>query len=70
MSEVQFKKIVLFESDFSSVDFFRTKLAGLDFSDSIIDGITISESFTEIKGMKINTVQAVDIAKLMGLTIV
>ncbi len=52
---------------FQEVDFFRTPLKGVDFSDCALEGITVSESLGELRGMKINPAQAVDLIPLLGI---
>ena len=42
----------------------------MDFSDCLIDGILVSDSFFELKGMKVSLTQAADLARLLGLKIV
>ena len=54
-------------SNFQGADFFRTPLKGLDLSDCQIQGITVSESLQELRGLKINPGQAVDLVPLMGV---
>ena len=54
-------------SNFQGADFFRTPLKGLDLSDCQIQGITVSESLPELRGLKINPGQAVDLVPLMGV---
>ncbi len=51
---------------FQEVDFFRTPLKGVDFSDCALEGITVSESLGELRGMKINPAQAVDLIPCWG----
>lgn len=46
---------------------FRTPLKGVDFSDCALEGITVSESLGELRGMKINPAQAVDLIPLLGI---
>lgn len=54
-------------TSFQSVDFFRTPLKGVDLSDCQIQGITVSESLQELRGLRINPGQAVDLVHLMGV---
>lgn len=44
-----------------------TPLKGVDFSDCALEGITVSESLGELRGMKINPAQAVDLIPLLGI---
>ena len=77
MENCQLRRAVLAEADvaglsphrtgFQEVDFFRTPLKGMDFSDCALEGITVSESLGELRGMKINPAQAVDLIPLLGV---
>lgn len=69
-SEVSFKKMEFKQADLSSVDFFKTLLQGIDISDSLIDGISVSDDFNELRGVKINEMQAIILAKIVGAEIV
>lgn len=69
-SEVKFKKMKLDEVQFSGTDFFRTPLKGLDFSRCQIEGIQVSDTFSELKGMKISSVQALDLVQVLGVIMV
>lgn len=70
MSECKLKKTTFSNVNFTRTDFFGTMLKGLDFSDCIIDGIMVSEHFNELNGLKLNVMQAADIAKLLGIKII
>ena len=70
LSEVKFQKLELNAVDFQRGDFFKTSLRGIDLSDCIIDEIMVSETFNELKGVKINAAQAVGIAQRLGMKIV
>ena len=70
LSEVKFQKLALKAVNFQRVDFFKTSLKGIDLSDCTIDEIMVSETFNELKGAKINAVQAVTIAQRLGMKIV
>ena len=77
MENCQLRRAVLAEADvaglsphrtgFQEVGFFRTPLKGVDFSDCALEGITVSESLGELRGMKINPAQAVDLIPLLGI---
>ena len=64
------KKIKIKECKFILTNFFNTKLAGIDFSTSNIEGIILSNNFKELKGIKANEIQAIELAKLLGIKIV
>ena len=70
LSEVKFQKLTFQAVNLQRVDFFKTSLKGIDLSDCTIDGIMVSETFNELKGVKINAVQAATIAQMLGVKIV
>ncbi|WP_257790929.1 hypothetical protein [Candidatus Formimonas warabiya] len=43
---------------------------GIDLSDCTIDGIMVSDTHIELRGAKVNTVQAVEIAQILGVRVV
>lgn len=69
-SEVKFKRTTFANVDFSKVDFFKTILKGVDLSDCTIDGITVSDTLNELKGVKINAMQAIEVVRLLGIKLV
>lgn len=69
-SETKFKKIKFSKVNLSKADFFKTPLKGIDLSDCSIEGIVVSDSYYELKGLKVSVMQTVDIAVLMGIKIV
>lgn len=44
-------------------------LRGMDLSTCEISGIMVSDHFQELKGVKIDPLQAVDIARMLGVQI-
>lgn len=70
MSEVRFKKPVFRNVNLESVDFFKTKLKGIDLSGCNIVNIMVSDTYTELAGVKVNIYQAADLAKLLKIQIV
>ena len=58
------------ECKFIITNFFNTKLEGIDFSTSNIDGIIVSDNFKELKGIKVNEIQAIELSKLIGIKII
>ena len=54
---------------FQKAEFFKTSLKDMNFSSCNIDGIIISDNMSELKGMKVNLFQAVDLAKRLGIEI-
>ena len=69
-SEVKFKRTTFGNVDFTKVDFFKTTLKGIDLSDCIIDGISVSDTLNELKGVKINAMQAIEVVRLLGIKLV
>lgn len=69
-SEVKIKKLKLKEIIFSGTDFFKTSLNGIDLSDCQIDGIKVSVGFPELKGSKINSIQAVELVRVFDIDVV
>lgn len=54
----------------SRVDFFKTQLEGIDLSDSNIEGIMVSDTFRELRGLKIGPMQAMDLVRFLGVKII
>lgn len=70
LSEAKFKKIRLTKVDFTRTSFFKTPLKNVDLSDCVIDGFSVSDDFRELRGAKLNALQAVGIASMMGIKVV
>jgi uncharacterized protein YjbI with pentapeptide repeats len=70
MSEVKFKVVRLNKVNLTHVDFFKTPLKAIDLSDCLIEGIMLSDTFSELRGAKINMYQAAGIAQLLGVEVV
>ena len=51
-------------------EFFRTPLKGIDLSSCNIEQLLVSSEKTELKGVIVNTAQAVEFAKLLGIRVV
>lgn len=68
--ECRFEKVVFSHCDLTQGEFRRTRLSGLSLADSDIRGIRVGEveSF-ELKGLKISALQAVDLARMLGVEI-
>lgn len=67
LSEVKLKKTKLEGVNLARCDFFKTMLKGIDLSGCVIDGITVSDTFREVQGVKLNPLQAVTIAQMLGV---
>jgi uncharacterized protein YjbI with pentapeptide repeats len=57
------------KTKFSGTDFFHTPLKGIDFTSCIIDGICVSDDWNELREMTVNTFQAAELAKFLGVNI-
>lgn len=68
-SACKFKNCQWSESDLSKGDFFRAPLCNIDLSDCEISGIMVSDDFHELKGVTVNSFQAVELSKLLGLVV-
>lgn len=69
ISSCKHKQCQWLECDLTRADFFRTMLKQLDFSTCQIDGILLSDDYAELKGLTVNRFQALELAKLLGITI-
>ena len=65
---VEIKKLKLDKVDFTLTEFYKTSLNKVNFSTSIIDGIKITPDC--LKGMQVNTLQAIDLVKILDIDIV
>ena len=70
MSEAKLKSLVLNQVNLTRVDFFKTPLKGVDLSACVIDGILLSETYAELRGVKVSMEQAAGLAQLLGVQIV
>lgn len=68
-SEAKLKKLTTSEVDFTGADFFKTPLKGIDMTSCSLEGITISDNFSELKGLRVNSLQAVELAKMLGIIV-
>ena len=68
--ECRLEKVAFSRCDLTQGEFRGTRLRGLSFADSDIRGIRVGEvdSF-ELKGLKINALQAVDLVRLLGVEV-
>ena len=66
-AEVKLKHCDFTDVNLSGADFFKTSLKNIDLSTCEIAGITVSDSFRELKGLRINPAQAQDIAGVLGV---
>ena len=70
LTEVKFRKPRLKAVNLQRADFFKTPLKGIDLSDCTIDGIMVSDTFSELKGAKINAMQAIELVQILGVKII
>lgn len=68
--ECRLEKVSFSRCDLTQGEFRGTRLRGLSFADSNIRGLRVGEvdSF-ELKGLKINVLQAADLARLLGVEV-
>lgn len=69
ITECKLKNFEATASQFIRTTFFKTSLAGIDFSENEIGGLILSENSSEIRGAIVNPLQAVDLAKRLGIII-
>lgn len=65
--EVILNKVEYDECDLRQSQFFKTKLKGIDFSNSIIEAIVVS--IEDLKGVIVNSLQALELTKLLEIKI-
>jgi len=68
--DCRFERVEFAQCELAAAEFFGTRLRGVSFADSDIRGIRVREidSF-ELKGVKINVLQAAELARLLGVEI-
>ena len=69
LSECTLKYLNIEKCNFTNANFFNTKLTNIDFSDSLISKIILSDNFSNLKGVKVNEMQALELSKLLGIVI-
>lgn len=68
-AECSLKTMQLDGSKFIRTDFFKTSLSKLDFSTCDLQAIVVSDDNRELKGAIVNTYQAVELSKFLGIII-
>ena len=68
-SECILKNLVLEDSRFIQTNFFKTSLNGIDFTSCEFVHPIISNQLTELKGIILNSIQAVELVSLIGVVI-
>ena len=69
-SENRWKRLTFAQANLIGADFFKTPLKGMDLSTCEIAGIMVSDHYGELKGLKINPLQAADIVRMLGVKLV
>lgn len=69
LSECRHKGLALQTSRFVKTSFFKTPLAGLDFTSSQLEGAVVSDTGAELRGAVVNTAQAADLARVLGVVV-
>lgn len=67
LSDCKLDKLIFEQVSLIRAEFFHTPLKGVDLSDCVIEGIIVSETFSELRGLKIDASQALDLALLLGV---
>lgn len=67
INDCRIKDLVLADCSFVGAEFLHTPLKHVDFSSCMIDGIMLSGS--ELKGVIVSEIQAVSLARLLGIVI-
>ena len=67
LARLQCKNTSVKKCDFTRCDFSESQLSGFDFTDSLIDGATWS--LDGLKNVTVTTLQALELARLLGLNI-
>ncbi len=69
-SNCRFQSCYLKETEISGCKGDGGQLEGIDLSDSNIEGIMISDTFRELRGLKIGPMQAMDLVRFLGVKII
>ena len=68
-SKSRFANLEINQVCFRKASFFKTSLKNVDFSTCNIEEITISDTMEELRGIKVNMIQAVDLVKRLGIVV-
>lgn len=69
-AEIKFRSILFSTTNLKRVDFFKTSLKGINLSTCDIEGIMVSDTYYELKGLKVKPMQAVALSLLLGIKVV
>ncbi len=67
--QVKLKKTALRSVDLSKCDVLGTPLKGIDLSECDISGLLLSENLRELRGARINTLQAAELVRLLDIEV-
>ena len=70
LAEAKFRSVLFSNTNLKRVDFFKTVLNGINLSSCDIEGLMVSDTYYELKGLKVNAMQAVDLSLLLGIKVV
>ena len=63
------RHVTFTDCDLTRAELFRTPLRGIDLRTDILRGITVSDFFWELRGAIVDEMQAVDLARFLGVEI-
>lgn len=69
MNESKLIRFAFRNCDLTRAELRRTMLSGMDLSDSVLDGVVLSDNLSELRGAKIDALQAVGIARRLGIIV-
>lgn len=67
LENVKFKNIKFYEDNLMLVNLFNTDLNNIDFTNSNIEGITLN--LKDRRGAIVNEMQAIELAKILGIRV-
>lgn len=69
LTAVTLRHVTFTDCDLTRAELFRTPLRGIDLRTDIIRGITVSDHFGELRGAIVDEMQAVELARFLGVEI-
>lgn len=69
LTSVTQKNLQLENAEFRKTNFFKTSLKEIDFTSCGLEGIGVSQDGNELRGAIVNSLQAAELAKLLGLVV-
>ena len=70
LSECTFKSVAFDNCRIVGTNFFKTRLKGIDLSTCQVEGVIVSDTYAELRGLKIAPVQTAELVNLLGVEIV